>query len=77
MDDHIIRVSLREALRVLFLNPSNKDKKIYLTYLTFEDDKVTTIQLNLERFLQFEDSPVTRYICETVEGTERICIYLG
>ena len=77
MDDHIIRVSLREALRVLFLNPSNKDKSIYLIYTAFEDDKETTIQLNLERFLQFEDCPVVKYVCETVEGKDRICIYLG
>lgn len=73
MDDHIIRVSLREALRVLFLNPSNKDKKIFLAF----DDKETTIPLNLERFLQYEDFPVTKYICDTIEGKDLICIYLG
>lgn len=73
MDDHMIRVSLREALRVLFLNPSNKDKKIFLAF----DDKKTTIPLNLERFLQYEDFPVIRYVCDTVEGKDLICIYLG
>lgn len=76
MDDNI-RVSLRDVLRTLFLNPSNKDKLIYLIHTAFEDDKETAIPLNLERFLQFEDSPVTKYICETVEGKDRICMYLG